>query len=114
MFNLFSGLIVLAVYIVLVIFIAFFAVIKESFDSDALMRLPLSILAVILMVTLISLVIPTWAVTIRRLHDIGKSGWWILIGFIPYIGPIVLLVFCCLDSESGTNKYGPNPKGVGA
>jgi uncharacterized membrane protein YhaH (DUF805 family) len=54
--------------------------------------------------------LPTLAVTIRRLHDIGRKGWWVLIGLIPLIGWIILIVFYCLDSQPGTNKYGPNPK----
>ena len=56
--------------------------------------------------------IPAWAVFTRRMHDIGKSGWWWLIGLIPLVGAIVLLVFACKDSEPGDNAYGPNPKGV--
>ena len=55
--------------------------------------------------------IPGLAVSVRRLHDIGKSGWWFLILLVPIIGAIVFLVFCCLDSQPGGNKYGPNPKG---
>ena len=47
-----------------------------------------------------------------RLHDIGRTGWWILIGFVPLIGSIVLLVFALLDSQPGDNQYGANPKGV--
>ena len=58
----------------------------------------------------LAIFIPSLAVTFRRLHDIGKSGWWILIGLIPIIGFIVLLIFACLDSEATSNKYGPNPK----
>ena len=54
-------------------------------------------------------VVPTLAVAIRRLHDSGLSGWWYLVGFVPYVGGIVLLVLCCLDSADD-NKYGPNPK----
>jgi len=54
--------------------------------------------------------IPGLAVVVRRLHDIGKSGWWILIGLIPIIGSIWILVLLVTDSESGTNKWGPNPK----
>ena len=54
--------------------------------------------------------IPGLAVTVRRLHDIGKSGWMILIALIPIIGSIWLLVLLVTDSESGTNKWGPNPK----
>jgi len=54
--------------------------------------------------------IPGLAISMRRLHDIGKSGWWLLLNFIPLIGPLVLIVFYVLDSEKGTNQYGPNPK----
>lgn len=56
--------------------------------------------------------IPSIAVSVRRLHDIGKSGWWLLLLFIPFVGPIVLLVFFVLDSQVEPNAYGPNPKGV--
>jgi len=54
--------------------------------------------------------IPGLAVFIRRLHDTGRSGWWILIAFVPLLGAITLFIFTVLDSEPGTNKYGPNPK----
>lgn len=54
--------------------------------------------------------IPGIAVTIRRLHDTGRSGWWILIGIIPIIGFIVLLVFMVMDSERGPNNWGASPK----
>ncbi|MGM0834836.1 MAG: DUF805 domain-containing protein [Bacillota bacterium] len=57
--------------------------------------------------------LPSLAVSIRRLHDTGKSGWWFLIVLIPIVGAIILLVFMCLDSEEGMNKYGPNPKSAG-
>ena len=57
-------------------------------------------------------ILPSWAVFTRRMHDIGKSGWWWLIGLIPLVGAIVLLVFVCKDSEPGDNAYGPDPKGV--
>ena len=58
----------------------------------------------------LAVLIPTLAVTVRRLHDTGRTGWWILIGLIPVIGNIVLLIFLVLDSEPGANEYGPNPK----
>jgi len=53
------------------------------------------------------------AVSIRRLHDTGRSGWWILLGFIPVLGGLVLLVFYCIDSQAGENAWGLNPKGIG-
>jgi len=56
------------------------------------------------------ILLPSISLTVRRLHDIGRSGWWILIGLIPVIGNITLFVFSLLDSQQGTNNYGPNPK----
>jgi len=53
--------------------------------------------------------IPSLAVTVRRLHDTGRTGWWYLISFVPF-GGFVLLVFTLLDSEPCDNKYGPSPK----
>ena len=55
-------------------------------------------------------ILPSLAVSIRRMHDIGKSGWWILISLIPIAGPIWALVLLCTDSNPGQNMYGPNPK----
>jgi len=54
--------------------------------------------------------LPSLAVTIRRLHDTGRSGWWILLSIIPIIGPIAVLFFLIFDSEDLENEYGPNPK----
>jgi uncharacterized membrane protein YhaH (DUF805 family) len=58
----------------------------------------------------LGLLLPSLGVTVRRLHDTDRSGWWILFGFIPVVGTITLLVFVCLDGEQGENKYGHNPK----
>lgn len=60
----------------------------------------------------LAVLIPSIAVGIRRLHDTGRSGWWLLISFVPLIGAIVLIVFFVLDSQPGENQYGPNPKGL--
>ncbi|MDP1928250.1 MAG: DUF805 domain-containing protein [Thiobacillus sp.] len=62
----------------------------------------------------LAVLIPSLAVTVRRLHDTGRTGWWLLIGLIPLIGAIVLLVFMLLNSQPGDNQYGANPKGVTA
>ena len=59
----------------------------------------------------LAIFIPSLAVCVRRLHDIGRSGWWYLIGLIPVIGWILLIVWFCTDSQPGANKWGPNPKG---
>lgn len=56
--------------------------------------------------------IPGLAVSVRRLHDIGKSGWMLLISLIPLIGAVWLLVLMVTDSNPGDNEYGPNPKGI--
>lgn len=58
----------------------------------------------------LAVLIPSLAVSVRRLHDSGRSGWWLLIALVPLLGAIVLIVFACLDSEEGDNQYGPNPK----
>ncbi len=54
--------------------------------------------------------IPSISVSFRRLHDIGKSAWWLLLNLLPIIGWIWLLVWSCFDSQKGENKWGPNPK----
>ncbi len=58
----------------------------------------------------IAVLLPAIAVTIRRLHDTGRSGWWILIALVPVVGGIVLLIFMVLDGQPGDNEYGPSPK----
>ena len=57
----------------------------------------------------LAVLVPSIAVTIRRLHDTSRTGWWFLIAFVPIIGVIVLLVFMVFDSTPGDNQYGPNP-----
>ncbi|MDC9259384.1 DUF805 domain-containing protein, partial [Clostridioides difficile] len=59
----------------------------------------------------LALIIPMIAVTVRRLHDIGKSGFWYFICLIPLIGSIWLLVLLCTDSQPGQNQFGANLKG---
>ncbi len=58
------------------------------------------------------MLLPALAVSSRRMHDIGKSGWMILLNFIPLIGQIWFFVLAVTDSNPGTNKYGPNPKAI--
>lgn len=60
----------------------------------------------------LAVLLPSLAVCIRRLHDIGKAWTWILLGLIPLVGQIILIVFFCQDSQPGENQYGPNPKGM--
>jgi len=65
----------------------------------------------IYLIAALALLLPGLSVAIRRLHDTGRSGWWILIGIIPLIGFIVLLIFYLEDSHAETNEYGPPPNG---
>lgn len=62
----------------------------------------------------LAVLLPGIGVSIRRLHDTDRSGWWLLLIFIPIIGGIVLLVFMILDGTPGTNRFGPNPKEAAA
>ncbi|MDO6705535.1 DUF805 domain-containing protein [Photobacterium sp. 1_MG-2023] len=58
--------------------------------------------------------LPSLAVTVRRLHDSNRSGWWVLIAFIPVVGLIAGIYFMVVDSTPGDNDFGPNPKGITA
>jgi uncharacterized membrane protein YhaH (DUF805 family) len=55
-------------------------------------------------------IIPGFAVSVRRLHDIDRSGWWMLLAFIPFLGWFTLLIFYCLDGTAGSNRFGADPK----
>jgi uncharacterized membrane protein YhaH (DUF805 family) len=61
----------------------------------------------------LAVAIPGISVTVRRLHDTGRSGWWFWITLIPFIGAVVLLVFMVLESQPNSNLYGSNPKQAG-
>lgn len=67
---------------------------------------PLTLLLVL------AIIIPGIAVQVRRFHDQDKTGWLVLLGFIPIIGGIIVLVFMCLEGTKGPNQYGPDPKGA--
>ncbi|TWH99990.1 uncharacterized membrane protein YhaH (DUF805 family) [Luteimonas cucumeris] len=58
----------------------------------------------------LAVLIPGIAVSVRRLHDRNKSGWWLLIGFVPLIGAIVLLVWFVIAGDQGSNRFGADPK----
>lgn len=61
-------------------------------------------------VVALALLIPGIAVTVRRLHDTDRSGWWYLLSFLCGVGAIIVLVFCLIDGTPGPNKYGDSPK----
>ncbi|AJR22903.1 MULTISPECIES: DUF805 domain-containing protein [Sphingobium] len=61
----------------------------------------------------LAMIIPHIAVSVRRLHDTDRSGWWLLIVFFPIIGSIVLLIFFIMSGTRGPNRFGPDPVEVG-
>ena len=58
----------------------------------------------------LAVLLPGLAVCVRRLHDIGKSGWYYLLGLIPIVGPIILLVYYCTEGDRFENAWGEDPK----
>jgi uncharacterized membrane protein YhaH (DUF805 family) len=69
-----------------------------------------SIFTILYVIYVLAVLVPGIAVTIRRLHDTDKSGWWILIALVPFVGGIILLVLLCIDSTRGQNQYGVSEK----
>jgi len=60
-------------------------------------------------ILVLGLLVPTLAVGVRRLHDIGRSGWWMLLSFVPF-GAFALMIMATFDSKPGSNQWGPSPK----
>jgi len=58
----------------------------------------------------LAMLVPGLSVSVRRLHDTGRSGWWLLVGIVPIVGAIALLVFMAQDGQPGDNEFGANPK----
>jgi uncharacterized membrane protein YhaH (DUF805 family) len=65
----------------------------------------------LIVVAALALFIPSLAVQVRRFHDQDKSGWFVLLGLIPFVGGLIVLVFMCLEGTRGPNRFGPDPKG---
>jgi uncharacterized membrane protein YhaH (DUF805 family) len=101
MFALFNALIYIAIMI-------FSAILGAIDNSLALIG------TLLLLVYILAIFVPSLAVAVRRLHDTGRSGWWFLIAFVPFVGGIILLVFTVQDSVPGENEYGKNPKELAA
>lgn len=66
---------------------------------------------ILILVYYLATFLPSVAVTIRRLHDTDRSGWWLLVSLVPLFGGIILLILCCLEGTSGQNQYGPDSIG---
>ena len=93
------------------IILLYIAVLVVSVVVGAISDTLSAIVMGIFFLAMLGLIIPSLAVAVRRLHDQDKSGWMLLLGFIPLIGSIILLVFYCTDGTPGPNQYGPDPKG---
>jgi uncharacterized membrane protein YhaH (DUF805 family) len=94
-------------------FIILFATLMLAVIGGAISETLGALLIILPVLVALGLVVPSLAISVRRLHDTGHSGWFILLNIIPiinWVGWIVLLVFYCTDSEPGDNQYGPNPK----
>jgi uncharacterized membrane protein YhaH (DUF805 family) len=72
-----------------------------------------SVFGVLYLVYAVAMFVPSLAVAIRRLHDTSRSGWWLLISFVPLVGGIILIVLLALDSTPGPNQYGPSETSAG-
>lgn len=94
-------------FIIALVFFLIVLIITGSTESTELFIIGYSIFVLYALVCFV----PSLALIVRRLHDVGKSGWFIFIGLIPIIGSIWLLVLYCTEGDSGPNEYGEDPKG---
>ncbi len=90
-------------YIIISVVLVFIDDMTGTFDAETGLGVFSGVFA-------LAMLIPSLAVSVRRLHDTDRSGWWLLISFIPLIGALVLLFFMVGDSKPGENQYGSNPK----
>ena len=67
-------------------------------------------MGILLLLFFLAILVPSIAVQVRRFHDQDKSGWFVLLGLIPYVGGLVVFVFMCIEGTPGPNRYGPDPK----
>ena len=102
-------IIVLVAYAIM--FIPMFMSAASGNGSPAMLGLT-GIISVLLVIYFLAAFVPSIALMVRRLHDTGRSGWFLLLNLIPYVGGIIVFVFSVLDSQPGPNQYGPNPKGM--
>jgi len=89
-------------YVIGAVILGFIDGLLGTFDVDSGM-------GIISSIYVLGMIIPSIAVGVRRLHDTDRKGWWLLLYFVPFIGPIVLIIFFAQQSYLGENKYGPNP-----
>lgn len=90
--------------VIFLIYMAFYFFVLGTVESTPVLS------SIIMVAVYVLILIVAISSMVRRLHDIGKSGWYYLLNFIPLIGCIILIVWCCQDSEKDANEYGPSPK----
>lgn len=83
-----------------------FTIIVALSVVEALLEMP----PFISLIYQLAVLLPSLAVSVRRLHDTNRSGWWMLLVLVPIVGPIVLLVFFALEGKPEENQHGVNPK----
>jgi uncharacterized membrane protein YhaH (DUF805 family) len=98
----FSGRAIRSEYWWWILFTVLLAVVASIIDA----ALGIGILAAI---ATLGTLLPSLGLAVRRLHDLDKSGWWVLLALIPLIGPIILIVWFCGRGTVGSNRFGPDP-----
>ncbi|WP_452219885.1 DUF805 domain-containing protein [Lacinutrix salivirga] len=91
-------------HIIFIVSLAFVGAYVAEFNDSGIGFIPLGLY-------MLATFIPALALASRRLHDIGKTGWYYLVRFIPYIGGIWFLILMVQNGNVGPNQYGPDPKG---
>ena len=107
-YAVFNGRATRAEYWYFVLFNFIVAVVLAIIDASAGLYIG-SVIGLLGAIYALAVLIPNLAVSVRRLHDINRSGWWLLICLVPFVGAIILLVFFLTKSKAD-NKYGPSPK----
>lgn len=94
--------------------IVLIALVSVGLATGGMGEEPGGLFLILLLLYVAAFFIPNLAVQVRRFHDQDKSGWFVLLGFIPYLGGLIVLVFMCLEGTRGPNQYGDDPKGLGS
>jgi uncharacterized membrane protein YhaH (DUF805 family) len=100
---------ILAFLLLFALFAAFAATAGSS-GSDDFESMVGGTGVIVFVVAYLAILIPSIAVQVRRMHDQDKSGWFVLLSLIPYIGGIIIFVFMCMEGTKGPNRFGPDPK----
>ena len=100
-------------YFLLFVNLAFVVLTIGAMATADPMGRPSPVFTILQFILILGLTIPSLGVQVRRLHDIGKSGWFWFLNLVPCVGPLIMIIWAVQDSDPGDNQYGPNPKGIG-